>query len=147
MIKFTIGLEPRSKKNSQQLYKDRNTGRTFIAPSRAYKQYEKDSRWFMPKVGKPINTPVNVCARFYMGTRRRVDMVNLQEALLDVLVAHGVLEDDNCKIVVGMDGSRVLYDKSNPRTEVFIEDVAVESPYSDTIYAIIDRYRKEKENG
>jgi hypothetical protein len=31
------------------------------------------------------------------------------------------LADDNSNIVVSMDGSRVLYSKENPRTEIEIE--------------------------
>lgn len=70
---------------------------------------------------KTIREPVNVRALFYMPTKRRVDLVNLEEALLDVLVHYGIIDDDNSTIVAGMDGSRVLYDKENPRTEVIIE--------------------------
>ena len=47
-------------------------------------------------------------------------LVNLQEALLDVMVRYCVISDDNCEIVCSMDGSRVEYDKQNPRTEVTI---------------------------
>lgn len=65
-----------------------------------------------------INSPVNVKAIYYMPTRRKVDLCNLHEALCDVLVRHGVVCDDNSKIIAAMDGSRVEYDKLNPRTEV-----------------------------
>jgi Holliday junction resolvase RusA-like endonuclease len=47
--------------------------------------------------------------------------VNLQESTLDVLVKYGILADDNSNIVASMDGSRVLYSKENPRTEIEIE--------------------------
>ena len=114
-----IELPPRTKKNSQQIFRGKN-GRTFIAPSKAYKAYEKDVRFFLPKLQEPISYPVNVKAVFYMPTRRRVDLVNLQEALCDVLVHHRIVEDDNCRIIVSMDGSRVAYDKNRPRTEVEI---------------------------
>ena len=43
-----------------------------------------------------------------------------------MLVKYGVIEDDNSRIIVSMDGSRVRYDKENPRTEVTIE--MVETP-------------------
>jgi Holliday junction resolvase RusA-like endonuclease len=56
-----------------------------------------------------------------MPTHRRCDLVNLQESTLDVLVKYGILADDNSNIVVSMDGSRVLYSKENPRTEIEIE--------------------------
>ena len=52
-----------------------------------------------------------------------MDLVNLQEATLDVLVKYGVILDDNSNIVASMDGSRVLYDKNNPRTEIDIEPI------------------------
>ena len=67
-----------------------------------------------------IDYPVNVKCVFYMPTRRRVDLTNLLEAVDDVLVRSGVLADDHSGIVVSHDGSRVLYDKENPRTEVEI---------------------------
>lgn len=97
-------------------------GRPVIVPSKAYKQYEKDSRYFMPKI-ETIDYPVNIKAIYYMPTRIRVDLCNLHEALCDSLVHHGVIADDNCRIVVSMDGSRVEYSKDNPRTEVTIERV------------------------
>ena len=37
-----------------------------------------------------------------------------------MLVKYGVLKDDNSEIITSHDGSRVLYDKDNPRTEVTI---------------------------
>jgi Holliday junction resolvase RusA-like endonuclease len=58
-----------------------------------------------------------------MPTHRRVDLTNLLEALNDILVKYGVIEDDNSNVVVSVDGSRVLYDKENARTEVEITEV------------------------
>lgn len=126
-IRFTIGLAPITKKNSQKIgyHTVQKPGqhpvqRPFILPSDNYKKYEHDAVWFMPH-DKTITEPVNIRALFYMPSRRRVDLVNLEEALLDVLTRYGVIADDNSLIVQSMDGSRVLYDKDNPRTEVIIE--------------------------
>lgn len=116
---ITIPLIPVTKKNSQQII--RNGGRMMIIPSKKYRQYESDCMPFLNPKG--INYPVNVKALYFMPTRRRVDLVNLHEALCDVLVKYGVIEDDNSKIIASMDGSRVLYDKENPRTEIYIERV------------------------
>lgn len=74
----------------------------------------------MPKMKEPVNEPVNIEMVFYMPTHRRVDLVNLQEACLDVLTKYGVIADDNSNIVQTMDGSRVAYDKERPRTEIVI---------------------------
>ena len=117
-----IELIPRTKKNSQRIFRG-NNGRIFIAPSKAYKDYEKEAGYFLQKPENPIDYPVNIRALFYMPTRRRVDLVNLQEALCDILVVHRIIADDNCRIVASMDGSRVMYDKYNPRTEVEITEV------------------------
>ena len=121
-VKFTIPLAPISKKNSQRILQNRSTGRPFIAPSAQYKQYERDAARFIPR-GVTIRWPVNVKTVFYMPTRRRVDLVNLEEAAHDVMVTCGLLADDNRDVIAGTDGSRVYYDKENPRTEVEIAPV------------------------
>ena len=119
VIKFCIPIVARTKKNSQNIYKNKKTGRYFISPSSAYKQFEKDCRFFLPEI-PTINYPINLKCVFYMDTRRRVDLVNLQESICDVLVKYKILEDDDRDVVASMDGSLVLYDKSNPRIEIEI---------------------------
>lgn len=121
MIKFTIKLAPVTKKNHGQIIFNRNTGKRMYVPSKQFKQYEHDSIWFMPP--EKAEGQVNVKALFYMPTKRRVDLVNLLQALLDILVKYGVIDDDNSNVVVSVDGSRVLCDKENPRTEVEITEV------------------------
>lgn len=119
---ITLGIEPRSKKNHQQIIQVK--GRPLVIPSKEYKQYEKDCAAFIDMV--PFSTfdcPVNVKCVYYMRTKRRVDLVNLQEATLDVLVKYGVILDDNVNIVASMDGSKVLYSKEFPRTEIEITEI------------------------
>lgn len=121
--RFTIPLQPVTKKNSPRIFIDRGTGRPFVAPSRAYKDYEAQAAWYLrPRPERPIERPVNVRMLFYMPTKRRCDLVNLQEAVLDLLVSAGILADDQASVVASMDGSRVLYDKENPRTEIEITE-------------------------
>lgn len=57
---------------------------------------------------------------YYMPTRRKVDLCNLLAATCDILVKHGILEDDNSSVIPSHDGSRVEYDKEHPRTEITI---------------------------
>ena len=121
MIKFIIKMNPITKKNHSQIIFNRNTGQRMIVPSKQYRQYEHDCAWFMPP--QKAEGQVNVKALFYMPTKRRVDLVNLLQALLDILVKYGIIEDDNSNVVVSVDGSRVLYDKENSRTEVEITEV------------------------
>lgn len=95
-----------------------------VIPSKEYKKYEKDCAEFIDALPfQKFDCPVNVECHYYMPTRRRVDLVNLQEATLDVLVKYGILLDDNSNIVASMDGSRVFYDKENPRTEIEITEL------------------------
>lgn len=119
MLKFTIKLEPRTKKNSQRIVCNGN--RRFIMPSEKYKEYENDCAWFIPKIDTAINEPVTIKCLFYMATKRKCDLTNLLEAIDDIMVKYGIIADDNYTIIASHDGSRVCVDKNNPRTEVFIE--------------------------
>lgn len=119
-ISFVIPLPPITKKNSQRIGRRKigNKIVPFIMPSKKYKDYEKACSPFL--VPLSIDYGVNVKAVFYMPTARRVDLVNLEEALHDILVKYNVLADDNSNIIISCDGSRVLHSKNNPRTEVTI---------------------------
>lgn len=125
-MKIVIPGEPRTKKNSQQILINKATGRPFIMPSKEYKAYEARCIVWMPRLEKPIDEPVNVQCIFYRSTRRRVDLVNLIECVQDILVKYGVLADDNRNVVYAVDGSRVFYDKTSPRTEITIEPIREE---------------------
>lgn len=115
-IKLTIKLPPVTKKNSMQIVG--NGKRPKLIPSAQYRRYERDAGWFLKPLA--IAEPVNIRAIYFMPARRKVDITNLESALMDVLVKYGVIADDNCRVVVSTDGSRVMYDKENPRTEVTI---------------------------
>lgn len=120
-VRIVIPLDPVTKKNSSQiLIRKTNKGKSipFIYPSQRYKDYEYMCGLVLKRI--EIDYPVNIKAEFYMKTRRHVDLTNLNEALHDVLVGCGTIADDNATVVVSTDGSRVYYDKENPRTEVLI---------------------------
>lgn len=132
-LQFTIPTEPRTKKNHQQIRYNRRSGRRFISTSNEYKSYVAETSFILNqikiknKLKKPITGPVNVKAIYYMASRRIVDISNLHECLHDVLVHAGILLDDSCRVIIGTDGSRVRYDKENPRTEVTIEFIEDET--------------------
>lgn len=127
-IETVVYGEPASKKNSQQIAYNPKTKRPFIMQNARYKQYERNTVHQLKKLGikDPIAEPVNVKCIFYRQTHRRIDLSNLISAISDVLVVAGVLEDDNSTVIVGYDGSRVRYDKDNPRTEIVIETLEEE---------------------
>lgn len=120
-LAFVIHEIPVTKKNSQQILINRVTHRPFVMPSVAYKRFEEAAgKYLLPSRGKAVTEPVNVLYRFYMPSRRRVDLANLISAMDDVLVRWKVLDDDNRDIIAAHDGSRVYYDKDAPRVEILI---------------------------
>ena len=122
IYKYTIPLPPITKKNSPQIFYMGarcpvcHKGKIArVMPSAAYLKYERAAVYYLaPKPKASVQAPCRVVTLFYMPTRRRVDLTNLMEAAHDVLVAAGILADDNNTIIASVDGSRVLYDKENP---------------------------------
>ena len=131
MIKFAIPLTPISKKNSMRIVNNQKKGKPFLIASKQFKDYEKNSLWFIPKLTNPIDYAVNVKCLFYMPTHRKCDLTNMLEAIDDIMVRAGLLADDNYTVIESHDGSRVLYDKENPRTEVQI--VPIKKWYNTTV--------------
>lgn len=120
-IMLVIPISPVTKKNSGRIVK--RGARPMLIPSAAYENYERNcGRYLIRYKDAPISEPVEITCRFYMKTHRKVDLVNLLNAIDDILVHYGVLMDDNSEIIVSHDGSRVYYDKDNPRTEIDIHE-------------------------
>lgn len=123
-IKFVIPLNSTTKKNSQQIIRNRKTGKRLIVQNPKYLKYEHDCKQYIPELH--IDYPINLKAVYYRKTKHRVDLINLHGALHDILIKCGCILDDNCNIIVSTDGSRVYYDKDNPRTEVTITKIGEE---------------------
>lgn len=122
-MKITLTGDPRTKKNSQRIV--RRGSFSSILPSEAYTVYEADCSVQLQALratNTGIDYPVNVACRYYMRTHRKVDLANLLEATDDILVKNYVLVDDNSNIIASHDGSRVDYDKHNPRVEIEITE-------------------------
>lgn len=124
MIKLVILGRPITKKNSQRILKNFRTGRRFIAPSEVFENYQEIALYQLNSqyYGELVGVPVSVKCLYYMPTRGKVDLTNLMESTHDILVKAKILKDDDSKIIVSVDGSRVLYDKLNPRVEIEINE-------------------------
>lgn len=122
VLKLTLVGNPATKKNSQDIRVNRSTGKRSISQSNRYLAYESDCLWQIgAKYKQNIDYPINLKCVYYRKTKHRVDLTNLLSASCDILVNAGVIKDDDCKIVVSHDGSRVYFDKENPRVEIEIE--------------------------
>lgn len=118
IVTFSIPGNPATKKNNNEIYINPKTGKPFVVPSTRYREYEEMALWFTPRL--EIDFPINLKCVYYRETKARVDLVNLLEATCDVLVKGHTLRDDDWKIVAGHDGSRILFDKRDPRVEITI---------------------------
>ena len=137
LFKFVIPLDPRTKKNSQMIA---GTGprcpkcgkhtKQFIRQGRANTEFTARAAQYMrPKPKKPLDGVVRIVYRLYMQTRRKVDDLNLYAALDDILVKEQILKDDNIGIIRDRDGSRVFYNKENPRAEIYIYEYREEEDH------------------
>ena len=136
-IRYLIKGDPRTKKNSPMIAGAgkrcpvcKKHEKQWIRQGKAHDQYKAAALLQLktqPRPPRPIECPVNCKYLFYKQTRGIVDGLNLQAAVDDLLVEAGILADDNSCIVVAHDGSRVLYDKDNPRTEIIITKLEPET--------------------
>lgn len=122
-IRIEIPLQCKPKKNNQQIVWNKNTKRPMIIQSKQYLEFERECGYFLKRYAKNINTPINLKCKFYVGDKRKRDIVNLLNAIQDVLVKYQVLEDDNYNIVQSVDGSRIIYSKGIEKTIIEISEV------------------------
>lgn len=112
------------KKNSQQILINKRTRKPFIQQSERYLAFERVCYYYLFKYSKlKIDTSINLKCTFYVPDKRRRDLANLLESIQDILVKYGVLVDDNYKIVQGVDGSRIIYEKDRKETIIEITEV------------------------
>lgn len=121
---ITIPGRPITKKNHQQIRKNRRTGGRFIAQSEAYQNYETECLWELKKYRGPKFTgPIRLTCRYWVPDRRGwPDLPGLYQATADILEKAGIIDND--RNVVSMDGSQIVgIDRESPRVEIEIEEV------------------------
>lgn len=111
---FIPGNVPSSKNNKVW------TGKFLVVSARTTKwRKATKSYWqalkedFLKELSKHVKHPYNIEFTFIRDSRRRFDYVNPLQTVLDEMVEHGWLEDDNANIVKPFFGT-YSYDKSNP---------------------------------
>lgn len=120
-MQITIPVNPRSKKNSQEIVFNKKTGHRMVIQNKRYTEFEKQCKEHMPKVETPINYAINLQCKFYVCDARKRDIANYLEAIQDILVKYKILEDDNYTIVSSLNGCSMEIDRENPRIEITIE--------------------------
>lgn len=115
-VYYKIPGRPISKKNSMNVVYNKKLQRTFVVQSSQWKKYEKEAKKHLIPLHPPIDVPVNVTVTYWVHKNKdgslpkaKLDLLNLLAGTDDLLVKYKILADDDCKIVVGHDGSRVNY--------------------------------------
>ena len=123
IFKYTIYGDCASKKNNKRIVLNRKTNKPMVISSK------KAIKWYTNAIKQmqidhvkkhKFNDKLNAKILIYRKDKRGGpgDLNNFIQAPLDLLVSYGVIEDDNRNIIYSTDGSRLLYDKENPRVEV-----------------------------
>jgi Holliday junction resolvase RusA-like endonuclease len=107
-----------SKKNSRQT--DTRTGRSF--PSKAYADWHKEASLQLIGAPKCLEYPVKMTIVITFPDRRRADLTNKAESIMDLLCDCGVLQDDSwpCVPILTLEAR---YSKDNPKAEIYIETI------------------------
>jgi crossover junction endodeoxyribonuclease RusA len=125
-VNITIKGRIPSKKNCKMALPIK--GRCMVVNSGAYTKWKKDAgqqvqetlrKWkFWDDV--PLQK-VAIKMFFYAPDRRKTDLTNKAESIMDLLVDEGILKDDCCEVVPFLTLLFMGVEKDNPRMEVQIE--------------------------
>lgn len=108
-----------SKKNSKQILMNRATGKRFVASSPLFQRWQELQQWRLPKLRQPLESK-RIEIIFYPSTKRRSDLNNISQGILDVLVKQGIIKDDNWFDLPQLDLRLGAVDKKYPRAEIYI---------------------------
>lgn len=103
-----------SKKNSRRPF-IRN-GRIMNFPSKDYVAWQKDASKQL--IGSPKITSDHLLLRFTFPDKRKTDLTNKAESVMDLLVDNGILEDDNWNVVTNLLLIGEGVDSKNPKCEI-----------------------------
>lgn len=104
-----------SKKNSKRIVCQGKFPR--VLNSKHYEEWREQAGWQIKSM-QPVKDFAQVFIKIYAPDKRKADLTNKAESIMDLLVDMGKIEDDNwyvCKDVRLVFGG---VDKENPRAEV-----------------------------
>lgn len=109
-----------SKKNSRNLFV--RGGKLFNIPSKRYKEWHNEASKqienYIPT--EPIQKVKHISIHFWAPDKRKTDLTNKAESILDLLVDSKVIADDNWFIVNSIALFFAEVDREDPRCEIAI---------------------------
>lgn len=124
---ITIKGEIYSSKNHKQLFKNRKTGKMFIAKPKKSLEIEaglllqlqsQRKQWMLMIDGKEF--PYRVTFDILRGTKRKFDYVNIVQHLCDLMVKAKYLPDDDADHLIPVFQPYEI-DRQNPRTLITVQ--------------------------
>src|SRR4030042_1694739 len=122
-IAITLYGKIQSKKNSKNIVQRGN--RKYIVPSENYKIWHEEQSWQLIKHRQ--KNPIEKCEIrmvFFPPDRKKSDLSNKAESVMDLLVDNHVLIDDNWFICSKLSLEFGEVRKNNPRVEIYIKSNA-----------------------
>lgn len=130
-VTFTVLGAPRSKKNSQRIIRVRGVPRIVqskqacgweeMAVLQLRSQWNRCTRG-MADGAQPLAGNVNLRAIVYRDRAGRADLLNFLAAVSDAIEGAGIVANDDQ--IGGLDGSRMMIDRKNPRVEITLTEMA-----------------------
>lgn len=124
-----------SKKNQKQIVTNQSNGKSYIIGSRQYLKWQKDNSemfrsFYDSAYNEGVNLPISRCkakALFYFPDSKDRDLTNKFDTLADELTSHGIILDDNFKVLkpVHVDG---WVCRNRPRTELYLTIISADNP-------------------
>lgn len=108
-----------SKKNSKQIIYVR--GKPLIISSKDYAEWHKTSLQSLKIAPRLNENTIEVQLCFYSENKRKFDLSNKAESIMDLLVDAGILLDDNYEVVPKLILEYGGISKENPRCEIKIK--------------------------
>lgn len=129
MMNITLTGSIPSKKNSKQIYINRDTGKPMIMPSNAYQTWHDDAMWQIAswRNKQPMairnRLPLQKCrgwVTIFTKDSRKADLTNKAESVMDLLVDAKIIDDDNLFVLSALTLEFGGVDEKKPRAEIIL---------------------------
>ena len=119
-MKIIVSGRIPSKKNNVNIFVKNN--KLFKTPSSAYRSWHKEScKQLSILKGCTVESPSHVEITIFAPDKRKSDLTNKAESIMDLLVDNGIMKDDNWFVVPKINLVFGGVDKFNPRAEITIQ--------------------------
>jgi len=122
MICLVVHGRVPSKKNSKRIMRSKS-GRTLVLPSKNHQEWVRGAILELKSATyglETIKVAQHVDLVFYSPDKRKYDLTNKAESIMDALVDAGILLDDNYEVVPDLHLVHGGLDRKNPRCEIKI---------------------------